>query len=204
MAEFFFGGRTQAKRNENARLEELHQAEEDKQTQELIDQAKFEHRLGRLRPHLGLARMRSELGVSQEKMAQICGVTRRTYQFYEGGEKAIPSNVLCRLAATYEFDMHELFAGKPHSNNLHVHARTAEVTAAVVLHLIDNFPLMEMDEMQRIAMEFARTHRGAGRLSTADLIESIHIVTGEKYVEREKSYFEVTGELSSDYMEEDT
>lgn len=204
MAEFIFGGRTKAEKHENERLEERFHAEEYRLTQELIDQAKFEHRLKKLQPHRGLARMRSELGFSQERMAQICGVTRRTYQFYESGEKAIPSSVLCRLAATYEFDMHELFAGKPHSNNLHVHARTAEVTAAVVLHLVDNFPRMEMDEMQRIAMEFARTHRAAGRLSTADLIESIHIVTGEKYVEREKSYFEVTGELSSDYMAEDT
>ena len=204
MTEYFFGGRTKAEKAESERLEEQFHAGDDRLTQELIDQANFEHRLSRLRPHLGLARMRSELGISQEKMAQLCGVTRRTYQFYEGGEKAIPSNVLCKLAATYEFDMHELFAGKPHSNNLYVHARTAEVTAAVVMYLIDHFPRMEMDEMQRIAMEFARTHRAAGALSTADLMESIQIVTGEKYVEREKSYFEVTGELSSDYLAEDT
>jgi len=47
---------------------------------------------------------------------------------------------------------------------------------------------MEMNEMQRIAMEYVRSHPAGERVRTGDIDETIQIVTGEKYLQDEIPY----------------
>lgn len=159
-----------------------------------IEAGQFEYRLGRLRPNRGLKKLRDELELSQTQMAEKSGVTRRTYQSYENGKNHIPSNVICRLAATYSFDIHMLFAGQAHADNLRVRTDTAKLAADVVLHLIEEFPRMEMHDMQRIAMEFARSNKPGTPVNRGTVYDSIRIATGNTYIPDEIPFSDV-GEL---------
>lgn len=200
------------------RFTRLSAAERDKAEQEALDyldaeheetrrkqeQSAFERRLNDLQAHRGLKKLRAELGASQAEMARISRVTRRTYQFYESGENPIPSSVLSRLAATYSFDMHMLFSGRPHSDNLRVQTKTAELVSKVILLLMDRHPQMAISKMQRVAMEFARTHRNTRDVSYPELIDSIRVVTGDEYVKEEVSYSAVGEWEPDDFPSDDT
>lgn len=155
-----------------------------------IQSAKLAARLDTFRPHEGLQSLRKELGASQETLAKAAGVTRRSYQFYESGQKQIPSGVLARLAARYQFDLHRFFTGTAHSDNLQVRTKTAKLAAEVVGHLSGRFtqPPMEMDEMQRIAMEYVRSHPSGVHVLSGDLCDTVRVVTGNKYLQDEIPY----------------
>lgn len=152
--------------------------------------AQLAAKLDTFRPHEGLRKLRKELGLSQESLAETAGVTRRTYQFYESGQKQIPSGVLARLAARHNFDLHRFFTGTAHSDNLQVRTKTARLAAEVIQLLSSRFsqPPMGMDEMQRIAMEYVRSHPSAENVSRGDIFETIRIVTGDRYLKDETSY----------------
>lgn len=179
--------------------------EADERTRQAdLELARVEGHIARFKPHEGLKRLRSELGMSQEKMANVVGVTRRTLQSYERGESPIPSNVIIRLAATYMFDIHRFFSGSPHSDNLRVRSDTAKVSAEVVTHLMQAFPSMKMPEIQRIAMEFVRSNGTKEQVSTASLFDSIRVVTGDAYVKEETRYSDIAVWEPEDFPADDT
>lgn len=172
--------------------------EEEAETADAFAQAEFDeeerwrqadmlkYRIDQYKPHEGLKSLRAKLGITQQAMANTAKVTRRTYQFYESGQKPVPSTVLIRLSATYDFDLHELFTGNPHADNLRVLAETAKLAADVAVKLAIMFkkPAMRMDEIHRIAMEVARSQSVGTSIKQVDIIEAVEIVTGEKYVQR--------------------
>lgn len=182
MSSYRFKRRTQAEK-EKARLEyDDFMEEEWTRTEALMAEAAFEKRLERMKPHEGLKRLRSDLGVTQDEIAAVCGVTKRSYQFYEAGQKAIPSTVVARLSAKYLIDIHGLFSGTAHSDNVHVRAETARLTAEVVMYLSSTFSSMSMEEKQHIAMEFASKNRPTTTVDIDNLFDCIRIVTGDKYL----------------------
>lgn len=158
------------------------------------------HRLAGFLPHEGLKRLRSKHGLTQAAIAGAVGVTRRTYQFYESGQKSIPSDVVSRLAAIYNCDIHELFTGTAHSDNLQVKAETAQLAVAVICKIMKKFEKnrIPFEDMQRVAMEVARSHPLGTPIERVDLFEAIQIVTGEKYVKSEVAYRDVE-QMDADY-----
>jgi len=49
-------------------------------------------------------------------------------------------------------------------------------------------PPMEMDEMQRIAMEYVRSHPSGVHVLSGDLCDTVRVVTGNKYLQDEIPY----------------
>ena len=47
---------------------------------------------------------------------------------------------------------------------------------------------MEMDEMQRIAMEYVRSHPSGVHVLSGDLCDTVRVVTGNKYLQDEIPY----------------
>ncbi|MDA7965423.1 helix-turn-helix transcriptional regulator [Ruegeria sp.] len=191
MSHYKFKKKTKAERE--AREEAAAQALDEAEAQHIadIESGRYEYRLARLQPHVGLKKLRLELGLSQAKMAEIAGVTRRTYQAYERGENPIPSDVLCRLAATFLFDMHMLFSGRTHSDNLKVREDTARLAVDVINHLKGRkgkFSGMLPHEAQQIAMEFARKNKPGTPVDKGTTYEAIRVVTGDKYIPDEIPY----------------
>ncbi|MCA3437098.1 MAG: helix-turn-helix transcriptional regulator [Rhodobacter sp.] len=78
-----------------------------------LRQEEREHRLARCRPHDGLKRIRKDNKRSQAEMANLLGVSRRTYQDFENGKRAIPSDVIALIHGHFDCDLHQLFTGSP-------------------------------------------------------------------------------------------
>ncbi|VDC28601.1 helix-turn-helix transcriptional regulator [Pseudogemmobacter humi] len=70
-----------------------------------------EEELSRCKPHEGLKLIRKEHKRSQAEMATLLDVSRRSYQDFESGKRAIPSDVLLRLYGHFNCDLHKLFTG---------------------------------------------------------------------------------------------
>jgi transcriptional regulator with XRE-family HTH domain len=89
------------------------EAELELEHEEQLRQEEREHRIARCKPHDGLKRIRKEHKRSQAEMADLLGVSRRTYQDFENGKRAIPSNVIALLHGHFDCDLHQLFTGSP-------------------------------------------------------------------------------------------
>ncbi len=204
MSTYEFKQKTKADREalERAALKELDKAEARRIAD--IESGRYEYRLAKFRPNVGLKKLRLELKLSQEKMAEIADVTRRTYQAYERGENPIPSDVLCRLAATYSFDLHMLFSASAHADNLRVREDTAKLAAEVVLHLQDRFAEMPAHEAQHIAMEFVRSNKPGTPVNKGTVYESIQLVTGGKHIPEEIPYSAVADWDPEDFATDPT
>lgn len=137
-----------------------------------------------MRPHVGMKRLRKAKQLSQQQLADVLGVSRKTYQLYESRKLPIPSVVIGKLAANYPVDIHELFTGRPFPSPPAVKMANAKVAIAAFRHLADEFLAMGMslDEMERITLAYTRAHEPGDPLNELDLMTCVKIVTGDKYL----------------------
>jgi transcriptional regulator with XRE-family HTH domain len=63
-------------------------------------------------PHVNLARFRRERGFKKTEMAEMMGVTSRSYYSYESGNRPIPTEALIRLHLYTGVDLNEILLGK--------------------------------------------------------------------------------------------
>lgn len=69
-------------------------------------------RAARISVSRGLKQERSRLGISQSAMAELMGVSKRSYIDYEVHGRAVPSSALSALTAQTGVDMNALFFGE--------------------------------------------------------------------------------------------
>jgi transcriptional regulator with XRE-family HTH domain len=139
---------------------------------------------GEMRPHVGMKLLRKAKRLSQQQLADILGVSRKTYQLYETRKLPIPSVIIGKLAANYDVDIHELFTGRPFPSTPAVKMANAKVAIAAFRHLASEFLEMEMslDEMERITLAYTRAHEPGDPLNELDLMTCVKIVTDDKYL----------------------
>jgi transcriptional regulator with XRE-family HTH domain len=92
-------------RPSEAELELEHEAQ--------LRQEERDSRIAQCKPHDGLRKIRKDTKRSQAQMAASLGVSRRTYQAFETGKRAIPSDVIGLLYGQFDCDLHQLFTGLP-------------------------------------------------------------------------------------------
>jgi transcriptional regulator with XRE-family HTH domain len=182
MSTYRFKRKTGVQKEKAALDYDDHLATEWQQTSSQMAEANYEQRLEQMKPNEGLRRLRSKQGITQDEIAEVCGINKRSYQNYESGRQAIPSTVLAKLSAKYLVDIHGLFTGAPHSNNLQTLSEVALFTAEIISCLEAKFPSMPMGEKKFIAMEFVGKNRLGTRVDIDNLFDSIRIVTGDKYL----------------------
>lgn len=136
-------------------------------------------------PHLGLKQIRKEVRLTQEEMAVKTGVSRKTYQLYEAGKLPIPSDKIGKLALEFGFDIHKFFNGKPFSHPLQLKVECAQVGIAAFKELLNRFDDTEMtiEEMERIAIAYAKHYEEGEGYKYADLLKCVELVTGFKYLQ---------------------
>ncbi len=177
MTTYRFKKTTVAEREEAERL--AHQAAYQELAQE-----EFQSRLAAFKPAEGLLRTRRAFGKSQADMAQIADISRRAYQTYEAGEKTVPAPVLCRIAAYFELDLHELVTGQRAPIDSRTRAALQHEAIQVFRTVGKHYrsAAMTIDEMAAITAQLLKWKR-AGEDIDADLIEgATRMVTGDKYV----------------------
>lgn len=204
MSNYRFRRVSPARARPSAAEYEQHLEDEWQQSEAQMSQAAYERRLELMKPHEGLRRLRNKLDITQEEIASVCGVTKRSYQFYEAGQKAIPSTVIAKLSAMYLIDIHKLFTGAAHSDNVDVRAETAHFAAEVVTYLASEFPAMSSNERQHIAMAFVSKNRPGATVDLDNLFECIRIVTGDMYLTYELSSSGIAGLPHEDSEAEQT
>lgn len=77
---------------------------------QLQQEEERDHRIARCKPHEGLKRIRKDHQRSQAEMADLLGISRRTYQDFENGKRAIPSDGR-PPDGHFDCDLHQLFTG---------------------------------------------------------------------------------------------
>ncbi len=139
---------------------------------------------GEMRPDVGVKRLRKAKRLSQQQLADILGISRKTYQLYESRKLPIPSIIVGKLAANFNVDIHELFTGRPFPSPPAVKMANAKVAIEAFRHLADEFLCMQMslDEMERITLAYTRAHEAGDPLNELDLMTCVKIVTGDKYL----------------------
>jgi len=78
-----------------------------------LEQYEYEMRKQAISIPKGLREFRSRHGLSQEQMAKLMQVSKRSYLDYERGERSVPSAALVELVARTDLDLNELFRGNP-------------------------------------------------------------------------------------------
>jgi len=137
-----------------------------------------------MEPHKGLKRIRTREELLQSDMAQMLGISRKTYQLYEQGKLPIPSDKISRVSTLFDADIHELFCGTAYPSPRKAKMDYARIGIEALLSLFDGFSQagMEMDEMKRIAMSYASGHQPKEKFDIEDLHTTIRLVTGDKYL----------------------
>lgn len=140
-----------------------------------------------MQPNIGLRNARKQAKLTQVKMAEKVGVSRKTYQLYERGGLPIPSDKLARVAALFEVDIRELFFGKPFPTDRSLKMGCAELGIRAFKALLDEYKdpngiKLKDDEIERVALVYVRHHEIGDDLDHHDLWECVQLVTGGKYI----------------------
>lgn len=130
-----------------------------KEYQKFLDRQRVEERYGPDAPvHDNLLRFRIRERLKKRQIAELMGVTTRTYYAYEKGTRSIPSDALVKLATQTRADLNEILMGRPESNQAQVMRSGLEDMKILDGLLQSNYP--ELDEKDR--------HKVTRRIVTTD------------------------------------
>ncbi|NJM81218.1 MAG: helix-turn-helix transcriptional regulator [Tabrizicola sp.] len=151
---------------------------------EALEWDEFERRLPLFAPAAGLLRTRQRFVASQAHIAKIADVSLRAYQSYERGEKTVPAPVLCRIAAFFELDLHELVTGQRSTPDPATIATLTDDAIRVAGQVFDQFKASDMSgkEARLIAAQVLKWKRSGEAADRDMIVAATHMVTGDKYV----------------------
>ena len=133
------------------------------------------------KPHVNLQKFRISRGFKKSEMAQMMGVSAKSYYLYEVGKRAIPSSALVRLEAFTGADLNEVLLGVPKAPK---HDRTQHIVDEAIKALCflgREYPDMPIQTKRRVVDEMFRWLRDLEKASPNDIIEAVKIVTRYKY-----------------------
>ncbi|MEL6683299.1 MAG: helix-turn-helix transcriptional regulator [Pseudomonadota bacterium] len=152
--------------------------------EEALAQLETEEELQRalsVKPHVNLQKFRISRGLKKSEMAQMMGVSAKSYYLYEVGKRAIPSNALVRLEAFTGADLNEVLLGAPKTPT---HERTQYIVDEAIKALCflgHEHPDMPMQTKRLVVDEMFRWLRDMEKAKPSDVVEAVKLVTRYKY-----------------------
>ncbi|MBN9888965.1 helix-turn-helix transcriptional regulator [Salipiger abyssi] len=129
--------------------------ENDDEASEAMERELFREECERRRdicqPHIRLKALRKSYKLSQEEMAEVLQVSRRTLQDFERGKRAIPSDAVARLYGRFNCDLHALFVGQPYPISREDRASFVKAGLDAVFELMRKFPDMSAEDVRHYA-----------------------------------------------------
>jgi transcriptional regulator with XRE-family HTH domain len=122
--------------------------------------------------------LREKLGLQKNEMAELLGVTSRTYYAYERGLRPIPSTTLVKLAMVTGADLNEILLGRPARTNFETVRHAVDDLMSIRAYLVSEYP--EMDEPTRTKVaRFAVTTdwQGWSRMHPSVIRDAVRMVT---------------------------
>lgn len=133
------------------------------------------------KPHVNLQKFRVSKKFKKSEMAQMMGVSAKSYYLYETGKRAIPSTALVQLEAFTGADLNEVMLGAPKAPK---HDRTQHIVDEAIKALCflgREYPDMPIQTKRRVVDEMFRWLRDLEKATPSDIIEAVKIVTRYKY-----------------------
>lgn len=132
-----------------------------KEYQKFLDRQRMEARYGPDTPvHDNLLRFRIRKRLKKRQMADLMGVTTRTYYTYEKGTRSIPSDALVKLATLTRADLNEILMGRPASNQAQVMKSGLEDMRILDGLLRSNYPELDPEDRHKVTRRIVTTDWG--------------------------------------------
>lgn len=139
---------------ENARLEAEQATESDA---EYRDEYCTRREAGCV-PHQNLRRFRKSKRLTQDEIAKLLGIGRRTYQQYEDGTRSLTLPAMIKLAIWLDCDLNELVTGE-------IRPLPLNQRAAIANNAIEGFRLLQHEFHDLSISEVQRRAVGAAAIS---------------------------------------
>lgn len=132
--------------------------------------------------HENLRNLRRRMGFNRQEIAELMGITPKSYYNYEQGKRSIPSHTLVRLASSTGADMNTLLMGRAAETDLKVVRTAIDEMFKIMGTLINKYPKMPMDVRFEVA-RFSVTHDWGNwpRMHIEMIREAVKMVTRFKY-----------------------
>jgi transcriptional regulator with XRE-family HTH domain len=155
---------------------------------EELEAEEFERRLSVFEPSAALLRTRTRFNKTQSQMGTITNISLRAYQSYERGEKTVPSTVLCRVAAHFEIDLHELVTGHRSPVDNDTIAALTEDAVKVCSRIFGLFAASGMTpiEARQVAAQVLKWKRPHEHADNDLIFAAVSTVTGDRYLKPER------------------
>lgn len=129
-----------------------------------------------------LREFRRREGLNKKDVAELMGVTPRTYYAYELGTRSVPSDALIKLATMTRVDLNLLLMGRATETD-HQSVRDAIDDMMKVMKLLgDDYPEMNMITRLSVARHAVTSDTGDWPRMHPEMIKaSVHIVTGFQF-----------------------
>ena len=128
-------------------------AMEEKEHELLLDRRYMEACHGPESPlHQNLRRFRIRKGLKKQEIAELMGVTARSYYAYEEGQRPVPSDALAKLATMTQADLNEIVMGRVMRDDLKTIRDAIDDMMQIMKYLEATYPTMDI----RTVLEVAR------------------------------------------------
>lgn len=114
--------------------------------------------------------LRLRLDLTQAEMANKLGLSLRSLQMYERGERPITSDVLTELYALYNIDFHQLFTAAPREPTPNWKEAFSEYTLRVAARVSEAYPHLTVVEANALTKKFMRHEKPDGTIDEGDLL----------------------------------
>lgn len=129
-----------------------------------------------------LREFRRRQGLKKKDVAELMGVTSRTYYAYELGTRSIPSDALIKLATMTRVDLNQILMGRPAEID-HQSVRSAIDDLMKILKFLgENYPKMDMNTRLSVARHAVTSDTGDWPRMHPQMIEgSVKTITGYRF-----------------------
>lgn len=101
-----------------------------------------------------LKALRLKLDLTQTEMAQRLGISLRSFQMYERGERPLTSDILTELYVLYDIDLHQLFTTSPREPTRDWKEAFCALTLAVADDVAETFPELTPEDQKDLTKEY--------------------------------------------------
>lgn len=131
--------------------------------------------------HENLEAFRRKRKFKQAEMAEMMGVSARSYYMYETGKRAIPSSALVQLEAFTGADLNEVLLGGSKAPKLDEIKFVVDEAIKALCFLAHNYENMPMKTKRDVIDKMFAWQPDGVRVRPADIVDAVKSVTRYKY-----------------------
>lgn len=165
---------------DDPRTPEERDADEQAEFQQMLDDQTLAEALS-VKVHKNLEAFRKKKNFKKSEMAEIMGVSARSYYMYETGKRPIPSSALVQLEAFTGADLNEVLLGGSKAPKHDEIKFVVDEAIKALCFLGYNYKDMPMATKRDVIDKMFQWQRRGERARPDDIVEAVKSVTRYKY-----------------------